>query len=277
MIGGLSAMAVPALAGCAAPQPAAPALPDSVPPEPTGGPSGLGLDAVIDISHANSVTDFDAIRACGILGVLHKATEGGDWYDPLYPQRRAQAQAAGLLWGAYHFGTGQYPGSQQAAAFLATTAPDAATLMALDFEPNEAHPANTMTIEQAEDFVRTVYQTTGRLPLVYTHRSWADGDTYGRARLALDRPIGPDSILASCDLWLADYSEQPGIPMAWANRGWRFWQYAGDDYAGGGGPFGPLCRAVWGVDRCDRDLFQGDAGRLYRYWSGAAGPVACRC
>jgi GH25 family lysozyme M1 (1,4-beta-N-acetylmuramidase) len=33
---------------------------------------------VIDIYHANEVTDFKAIRACGILAVMHKATEGGD-------------------------------------------------------------------------------------------------------------------------------------------------------------------------------------------------------
>jgi lysozyme len=276
MIAGLAAIAAPALSGCAGQQtpPASPDFPAA--PEPVSGPSDLGLDAVIDLSHMSRVADFNAIRACGILGVLHKATEGGDWCDPLYAGRRPQGRAAGLLWGAYHFGTHQYPGAQQAAAFLAAAEADAATLTALDFEPNEANPANTMTIEQAEEFVRAVQQATGRLPLIYTHRSWADGESYGRAGLALPRPIGPDSILADCDLWLASYSDQPTLPMAWAGRGWRFWQYTGDDHSGGG-PFGPLCRTVSGVDRCDRDLFQGDAGRLYQYWSGAAGPVACRC
>ena len=40
--------------------------------------------------------------------------------------------------------------------------------MALDFEPNDSNPRNTMTLAQAEAFVQAVYQATGRLPLVYT-------------------------------------------------------------------------------------------------------------
>lgn len=274
MIAGLSAMAVPALASCSGQQQrtAAPRLLATT--QPITAPSDVGLDAIIDLSHTAAVSDFTLVRASGILGVLHKATEGGDWYDPLYARRKVQAQAAGLLWGAYHFGTHQYPGSQQAATFLAAMQSDPATLMALDIEPNERNPGNTMTIEQAEDFVQTVYQATGRLPLVYIHPTWANGGVYGRARLSLGRAVSPQSILAACDLWLADYRVQPEMPAAWANRGWRFWQYAGDDYAGGGGPFGPLSRAVSGVDRCDRNLFQGDAIALYQYWSGVTPPAA---
>jgi lysozyme len=232
------------------------------------------LDAVIDINHSCVVTDFAAVRNRGsILAVVHKASEGGDWLDPLYGVRRPQAEAAGLLWGAYHFGTRQYSGAQQAAAFLAAVQPGPATLMALDLEPNERHLANTMDIARAEDFVQTIYQATGRLPLVYTHPAWANGRPYGRAGANLGGAIGPHSILARCDLWLADYRMQPELPWAWANRGWRLWQYAGDDVRGGGGPFGSLSRAVGGVDRCDRNLFGGDASALYRFWTGGAGTV----
>jgi lysozyme len=85
--------------------------------------------------------------------------------------------------------------------------------------------------------------------------------------------ITPQSILAGCELWLADYRVEPELPMAWASRGWRLWQYAGDDVRGGGGPFGPLSRAVEGVDRCDRNLFAGDLPSLYQFWTGAAGSV----
>lgn len=274
MIAGLSAMAVPSLASCAGQQ-RTPSPRLLATTQPITAPSDVGLDAVIDISHTSTVTDFTAMRSQGnIMGVLHKATEGGDWYDPLYAQRRVQAQAAGLLWGAYHFGTHQYSGAQQAAAFLAATQSDPMTMLALDLEPNDRKPGNTMTLDQAEDFVQTVYQATGRLPLVYTHPTWANGGVYGRARISLGRPITTNSILASCDLWLVDYRVQPEMPMAWANRGWRLWQYAGDDYAGGGGPFGPLSRAVAGVDRCDRNLFQGDMMALYQFWNGATGPAA---
>jgi lysozyme len=236
--------------------------------EPTQ--SLAGIDAVIDMSHMVSVDNFASVKRSGILAVVHKATEGGDYVDISYATRRAQAQQAGLLWGAYHFGTRQYSGAQQAQAFLAAARPGPTTVMALDFEPNDYNPRNTMTLQQAEAFVQAIYQATGRLPLVYTHPSWADGARHGRGGLRLPTPIGPRSILARCDLWLADYREQPVMPSAWADRGWRLWQYAGDqtsaDIAYGAPP-----RTVAGVSHCDRNLFAGDAPALYRFWTGRNG------
>jgi lysozyme len=234
-------------------------------PEPTT--ALAGIDAVIDMSHMVAVEDFRAIRRSNILAVVHKASEGGDWTDPSYAPRRRQAEQAGLLWGAYHFGTRQYSGAQQAQMFLATARPGPTTLMALDFEPNDYNPRNTMTLPQAEAFVQTIYQATGRLPLLYTHPSWADGARHGRAGLRLATPIGPHSLLARCDLWLADYREQPVMPSAWADRGWRLWQYAGDQTAADIA-YGAPPRTVAGVSHCDRNLFAGDAPALYRFWTG---------
>jgi GH25 family lysozyme M1 (1,4-beta-N-acetylmuramidase) len=61
------------------------------------------LNAVIDISHYNRDPVFTAARQG--VGVIHKATQGADGVDPTYAANRAQAQAAGLMWGAYHFAT----------------------------------------------------------------------------------------------------------------------------------------------------------------------------
>jgi len=277
MVAGLAALTVPALSSCAGrsghPGPAVSSrIPATV--EPVATPAAVGLDAVIDMNHFSVVSDFAAMRSrASIMGVIHKATEGGDWIDPTYSLRRDQAETAGLLWGAYHFGTHQYPGAQQAAAFLASAQPGPATLMALDLEPNERSPGNTMDLTQAEDFVMAVYQATGRLPIIYTHPTWANGGAYGRNRASLGAAISPQSILASCDLWLADYRLEPELPVAWASRGWRLWQYAGDDSKGGGGPFGPMSRAVDGVDRCDRNLFAGDMTALYQWWYSGSGSV----
>ncbi|HEY6716605.1 MAG TPA: glycoside hydrolase family 25 protein, partial [Reyranella sp.] len=189
--------------------------------------------------------------------------------DQSYSVRRPQAEAAGLLWGAYHFGTRQYPGARQAAAFLATARPGPSTLMALDFEPNDGNPRNTMTLAQAEAFVQTIYQSTGRLPLVYTHPSWADGVPSGRGRVRLTAPISSSSILARCDLWLADYREEPQLPSAWAAKGWRLWQYAGNETEADAA-YGSEPRAVAGVSHCDRNLFAGDTTALYKFWNGHA-------
>ena len=262
-IGGLLAAAAPGLAGCSGGA-----------QRPTNASSQAsasyhrvpGLDAVIDISHNVTVTDFAAVRRSKILGVIHKVTEGGDWFDPSYGTRKRQAEAAGLLWGGYHFGTRQYSGVEQARAFLSAVQPGPSTLMALDVEVNDHNPRNTMQLAQAEAFVQTVHQATGRLPVVYVHPRWANGEKMGRGGMRLNPPIGPQSILARCDLWIADYREEPEIPYAWIAKGWKLWQYVADE-SDNDAAYGTVPRAVAGVGHCDRNLFNGDANALYRFWN----------
>jgi len=62
-----------------------------------------------------------------------------------------------------------------------------------------------MTLEQAEAFVQTVAEATGRLPVVYVHPTWANGDPLPVSGLSFGARITPDSILARCGLWVADY------------------------------------------------------------------------
>ena len=266
---GAAGLSLPSLAGCGGTPPKGAGF-DHAAAQPRH--SVPGLDAVIDISHNVTVTDFAAVRRSNILAVIHKVTEGGDWFDPSYTTRRRQAEAAGLLWGGYHFGTRQYSGAEQAAAFLSACQPGPATVMALDLEPNERKPANTMRLAQAEEFVLAVQRATGRLPLLYTHPAWANGQQYGRRRLSLGAAVTPGSVLARCDLWLADYRETPEIPYAWADRGWRLWQYVADEteshFAHGSAP-----RAVAGVGHCDRYLFAGEEAALSRFWK-SGGRVA---
>lgn len=226
-----------------------------------------GLDAVIDISANTTVSDFRLVRKSNILAVIHKASEGDFYADPACAARRAQAQAAGLLWGTYHFGKGDSPGAQQAAFFLDSSQPDPRTLLALDLEANAGDPSNSMTLEQAEAFVQAVASATGRLPLVYVHPTWANGDPL-LSGLSFGARVTPDSILARCGLWVADYHDSPEIPLAWAASDWRLWQYAGDEYAGHRA-YGHTT-IVQGLDRCDRNLFNGDAAALYRFWNAAS-------
>jgi lysozyme len=233
-----------------------PPSPDPIPPEPQGrGPRGL--DAVIDLSAHNAVSDFRLVRASNILGVIHKASEGDFYADPTCAERRSQAEAAGLLWGTYHFGKGDSSGAQQAAFFLESSRPSPRTLLALDLEPNEGDPTNSMTLDQAEAFVQAVASTTGRLPIVYVHPNWASRGLR----------IPGDSLLARCGLWVVDYRESPEIPLAWATRGWRLWQYASGEYSGRRAR--GRNRTIQGVGQCDRNLFNGDAAALNRFWTGA--------
>ena len=69
-----------------------------------------------------------------------------------------------------------------------------------------------------------------------------------------------------CGLWIVDYRASPTVPRAWATSGWRLWQYASDVYAGRRG----RNRIIQGVNRFDRNLFNGDVAALYRFWNAAA-------
>src|ERR1051325_9152774 len=111
-----------------------------------------GLNVVIDLSHFNDVTSFSDIKSAGIVGVIHKATEYTNWTDPTYAAPKPQALAAGLWWGAYHFGTNA-DGAAQARYFLSVADPGPQVLLALDFEQNGD---DTMTLDQAEQFVTEV-------------------------------------------------------------------------------------------------------------------------
>jgi len=66
------------------------------------------LNVVVHLSHHNPVSSFDAARASRVFGIIHKATEGSTFVDGDYKERRGQALAAGLRWGAYHFGVREH-------------------------------------------------------------------------------------------------------------------------------------------------------------------------
>jgi GH25 family lysozyme M1 (1,4-beta-N-acetylmuramidase) len=60
---------------------------------------------VVDIYHGDRVSNFKKATDFGIWGIIHKATTGATGKDAKYPARRKPASNAGLLWGAYHWGT----------------------------------------------------------------------------------------------------------------------------------------------------------------------------
>ncbi|HYI11749.1 MAG TPA: glycoside hydrolase family 25 protein [Thermoanaerobaculia bacterium] len=203
------------------------------------------LDAVIDVSHFNGSPDWTRVRAAGILGVIHKATQGSNWVDPTFAAARTAVPAAGLLWGAYHFGTGDEEGSAQGQFFLDTVQPDAQTLCVIDFEPN---PSGTqMPLDHLFGWIETVQKATGRPPLVYG----------GNSLLFPQIGTATHPTLAACPLWVAQYTSaaQPsGIPpQVW--KTWTLWQYTESGTIDG----------ITG--NVDRSRFNGTAEELTAKWS----------
>jgi lysozyme len=184
------------------------------------------LNAVIDLSHHNTVSSFHRIKAGEIIGVVHKATQGIHFVDAEYADRRAAAISAGLLFGSYHFATRGDPDGQ-ADHYLDTA--DSTDLMVLDFEPNAQD--GTMTLAEAEVFVTRIHDQTGRFPGVYSGESFINGQLGNNT----------DTVLKECFLWIAKYSaRRPRVPAAF--RLYTLWQYTD-------GSAGPQPHTVSGVGR----------------------------
>jgi lysozyme len=208
----------------------------------------MPINVVVDISHHNGNVDLVKAKQSGIVGVIHKATQGNSMLDNKYETNRQKAQAAGLLWGAYHFGT-KADGAAQADFFLSKANADGQTLLVLDYEPNGNL---TMTLDQARAFVSRVNQVTGRFPGLYS-------GSLIKEQLG-GKPADP--ILSQCFLWLAQYANAPvHIPQTWAT--WTLWQYT--DGVAGPGP-----HTVDGIGACDRDQFNGTLEQLQTLWGVAA-------
>lgn len=203
------------------------------------------LNAVVDISHHNGNIDLQAAKGDGIIGVIHKATQGTSGLDPMYQTNRAKAVAAGLLWGAYHFGTGG-DGAAQAQHFLNVVGTFDNTLLVLDFEQNPG--GSSMGLVAARAFVTQVNQTAGRFPGFYS-------GSYIKELLGSNK----DPVLAQCWLWLPQYGPTPVVPANWST--WTMWQYTD-------GAVGPQPHTVAGIGHCDRDKFNGTEDQLRALWSG---------
>lgn len=198
------------------------------------------VNVVVDLSHWNGNVNFASAAADGIVGVIHKATQGTGYVDEKYASNRAAAQKAGLLWGAYHFGNNG-DGAAQANHFLKTVGNTDGVIMALDIESNPSE--GNMTPKQAEDFANTIRSKTGRWPVIYGSTSFLNG--YNSA------------VLHQCPLWVATWGNSPQLPNGWTL--WTFWQYTD-------GQVGPLPHSVAGIGNCDRDQFNGSLERLREIW-----------
>lgn len=204
---------------------------------------------VADISHHNVVTDFGAAAAAGLWGVIHKATQGRAYHDPDYGARRAAATAAGLLWGAYHFNTGDSV-RDQVEFFVKTAQPGGDTLMVLDYEDNRL---SQMNMTQAVEFLRRIEGRLGRKAAIYSGNRLKE--TIGSV------PQADRDYVCSHRLWLCQYGPRAVLPSGFAR--WWLWQYTGDG-------IGQEPHGIAGIQGHSIDLnaFDGTREQLVASWSG---------
>jgi lysozyme len=209
---------------------------------------------LVDLSHHNNPTSdaiFAALKAVGVGAVILKAFEGVKYPDTTFPERLLQAQNAGLLVGAYHFGS---PDDVQTQVdcfcnYVQKSGGSFANIAAaLDVEQSDP-----ITIDQAEAWVAAFKAKTGAKPLIYGGNDYlgANGGANGRPNLA------------ACKLWVSRYptvlSARPETIQGWAD--WTFWQYAD-------GKIDCAYNAALAGVKSDRSVFRGTQDDLATLWKG---------
>ena len=154
-----------------------------------------------------------------------KASEDIDFVDNTYVTNRAQARAAGLLVGAYHFAqpsTGVNDAIAEADHFVDTAQPVSGDLIpVLDLERSGSLSQVALTT-WVQAFLGRVYERVGVHAAIYVSPNfWRTymGDTTWFALNGYDI------------LWVAHWTTgvAPSVPGAnWAGDGWTFWQYTSD-------------------------------------------------
>ena len=211
-------------------------------------PTGRPVPIVVDIYHYDRVSGFAQAYNAGVRGVIHKATTGSGGRDDQYHNRRQAALDAGLLWGAYHWGTAA-PANVQADNFLQWTDPDEHTLVALDFEVDHS---SQMTLEGAHEFLAEIEQRLGRKAVLYS------GSTIKGALGSRN-----DSFFGSHRLWLAQYGSTPRVQASWSS--YWLWQYTD-------GTAGPAPHSAPGIPgdargNLDCNHFAGTEDELREQWA----------
>ena len=172
----------------------------------------------IDVARYQGNIDWHAVKAAGTKFAFIKATEGGDYIDPMFATNWAGARAAGVPRGAYHFVYWCRPAHEQAQWFVQNIPADRDALPpVLDLEWNghsktcPQKVSREVAIEKAKLMLRELEQHTGKRPIIYTditfHREVLEGN--------------PD--FDRYPFWLRSVAAEPHV--RYHARRWMFWQF----------------------------------------------------
>jgi lysozyme len=169
----------------------------------------------IDVSHWQGVIDWSKVSRAGYRFAFCKATEATYYKDATYPRNTNEAQANGLLAGAYHFFRPRYSGYAQAEWFLKYALPAPGDLIPVcDFEVADG-VAPSIIRSRLREFYLRIEAELGVKPIMYSRKYF------------LDQYLpGPPSWCSDVLLWVANYTtaSKPLMPKGW--QFWAFWQYS---------------------------------------------------
>lgn len=117
-----------------------------------------------DLSHyQDQKINWSAAKKAGAKFLYHKATQSTNFHDPNYPDRRTEAKANGVKFGAYHYAIPvKGGGTAQAKYFLAYAKPRSGDLLpVLDLEVNPNGLSEAEMTQFVADFFNEVKRQTG--------------------------------------------------------------------------------------------------------------------
>ncbi|HEX9411860.1 MAG TPA: GH25 family lysozyme [Actinomycetota bacterium] len=165
----------------------------------------------IDVSNHQGRIEWNRVADDDISFAYIKATEGADFVDSRFSENWTNAQAAGLIRGAYHFFTLCTRGEPQAQNFLRVVpnSPDSLPpAVDLELAGNcRARPDRAAVQRELNTFLALVEGTTEQTAVLYV------GDEFEaryRVRASCGRP-----------LWLRRFLRRPEV------AGWVMWQVGG--------------------------------------------------
>ncbi len=195
----------------------------------------------IDVSHHQDAIDWTKVAGSGVRFAIAKATEGTGFIDPLFSTNRADAMAAGITFGAYHFARPDlhpFNPVPEADHFVDTAQLAPGNILpVLDLERSgDLSPAELT--DWVLEWLGRVTERTGVRPMVYTSpNGWKD-------RMADTTAIADAGYTV---LWVAHWGvAAPTLPANdWQGNGWTIWQHSN-------------CGNVPGINGCvDLDWFDG--------------------
>jgi len=166
----------------------------------------------IDISHHQGTISWEELKQENISFVIIKATEGGDYRDPLFQENWKNSKEYGYRTGAYHFYRLCKSGKEQAVNFIESVPNESNNLpptIDLEFGGNCAtDKSKDQILDEIGEFLNLLEGHYGKRPIIYATREFYD--VYITDQF-LDSPI-----------WIRDIFWEPDLDA----RNWAIWQFA---------------------------------------------------
>jgi lysozyme len=170
----------------------------------------------IDISSHQQQIDWDKLDRSPIDFILIKATEGGNFRDPLFNSNWQHARQKGKIVGAYHFFTFCKSGREQAQNYIDTVPRSPQTLppvIDLEFSGNcRSQPTSAALARELQTFISIVENTYHKKPILYVTYEFYDRYLANRSS---NQPI-----------WISDFYSFNKLPLLSDRQTWLFWQYS---------------------------------------------------